>query len=138
MWGRRRGVNLADSPEMDVFFERLERLNRVQMLGLKAVWHATTPRVHEEAWEAVRALGRRDGLTSEIERVRARALDWSRRGSDMISYQMNDETTTLQIKIDASEAIVDAALAVALGTRLDAATRETLQGPWVRASEAVD
>jgi hypothetical protein len=138
MWGRRREVNLVDTPEMGVFFDRLEHLNRIQMLAIRAAWHAVTPREHEAAWAAVRAAGNREGLSKEIDRVRNKALNWSRRGSDLLSYQMNDETTGLQIKMDAGEAIVDAALAVALGARLDDATRETLLGPWLRASEAME
>ncbi len=137
MWGRRRGVNLVDTPEMNALFDRLERMNRVQMLGLRAAWHEVPTAEHEAAWGAVRAVGDRDGLAGEIDRVRDKALGWSRRGSDLLSYQMNDETTGLQIKMDAGEAIVDAALAVALGNRLDAATRDTLLAPWIRATEIV-
>jgi hypothetical protein len=136
MWGRRRGLDLLDTMEMDAFFERLERMNRIQMLSLRAAWQAVSPLQHETAWAAVRAVGDREGLTDAIASVRAEALGWSRRGYDLISYQMNDETTALQIKMDAGEAIVDAALAVALGDRLDDATRDTLLGPWLRATEA--
>jgi hypothetical protein len=40
-----------------------------------------------------------------------------------------------QIKMEAAEAIVDAALAVALGDRLDAQSHDILIEPWLRATE---
>jgi hypothetical protein len=40
----------------------------------------------------------------------------------------------LQIKMEGGEAIVDAALAVALGSRLDEASRSVLIEPWLRAA----
>jgi hypothetical protein len=43
----------------------------------------------------------------------------------------------METKIEAGEAIVDAALAVALGSRLDADCRNVLIGPWLRATEAL-
>jgi hypothetical protein len=137
MWGRRRGVNLVDTPEMDAFFERLDHLSREQLLALDAAWHSTTRREHEQAWAAVRAAGDRAGLGAEIGRIRNKAMAWSTRGSNSVPYyRVNDDEAWLQVKMGAGEAIVDAALAVALGSRLDPATRDTLLGPWLRATEA--
>jgi hypothetical protein len=135
MWGRRRGPNLVDTPELDAFFERLDHLNREQLLALQATWQAAPRREHERAWAAVRAAGDRAGLGKEIGRVRDKALAWSTRGSNSVPYyRANDDEAWLQAKIGAGEAIVDAALAVALGDRLDPATRGTLLGPWIRAT----
>jgi hypothetical protein len=137
MWGRRRGIDLIDTPEMDAFFERLDHLNREQLLALQAAWHATPRSEHEEAWAAVHAVGDRTALSKEIGRVRDKALAWSTRGSNSVPYyRVNDDEAWLQVKMGAGEAIVDAALAVALGDRLDAATRDVLLGPWLRATEA--
>jgi hypothetical protein len=131
MWGRRRSVDLVDTPEMDAFFARLERLNDAQLMGLRAAWHSTDRRAHEAAWEAVRRVGIGEGLAQEIERVRDRALDWSARGDPRVVYE-GREIAREQARVDAGEALVDVALATALGDRLDEKSRETLMAPWLR------
>jgi hypothetical protein len=136
MWRRRQGVNLVDSDEMLDLFERLDRLNREQLMSMGAIWQSTDRRAHEEAWATVRAVGAREGLSKEIDRVRKKALAWSTRGSDAFPYTLNVDLMWQQVKMEAGEAIVDAALATALGSRLDGQTRETLLGPWLRATEA--
>jgi hypothetical protein len=138
VWGPRSGVNLLDTDEMAGFFERLDHLNQEQLLGLRAAWRSTSRESHEDAWAAVRAVGVREGLSREIDRVRNRALAWASRGSNTIPYRVSSDVTWLQIKIEAGEAIVDAALAVALGNRLDAASHKILIGPWLRATEGVE
>ena len=138
MLGRPIGISLRDTEELAVFFQRLDHLIEEQLLGMRAAWHATSREAHEEAWAAVRAVGVRDGLTKEIDRVRNKALGWASRGSNSIPYRLNNDDTWLQIKIEAGEPIVDAALAIALGSRLDEATREVLIGPWLRATEATE
>ena len=139
MFGRRRGVNLVDTPEIDAFFDRLDRMNGEQLLAMQAAWQSTPRREHEQAWAAIRAVGDRVGLSKEIARLRDKAVAWSERGSNTVPYfRVNDDYTWLQVKMGAGEAIVDAALAIALGDRIDAGTRDTLLGPWLRATEAVD
>lgn len=138
MFGRRRGTNLVDTPEMDDFFDRLDHFNREQLMALEAAWHSATRPEHEQAWEAVRAVGDRTGLSNEIVRVRNKAMAWSTRGSNSVPYyRVNDDESWLQVKMGAGEAIVDAALAISLGDRLDGATRDTLLGPWLRATEGL-
>ena len=139
MFGRRRGVNLVDTPEIDAFFDRLDRMNGEQLLAMQAAWQSTPRREHEQAWAAIRAVGDRVGLSKEIGRVRNKALAWSTRGSNSVPYyRVNDDESWLQVKMEAGEAIVDAALAVALGDRLDAETKDTLLAPWLRATQAID
>jgi hypothetical protein len=139
MWGRRRGIDLVDTPEMDDFFERLEQLDQAEMMSLGAAWRAADGRAREDAWTTVRAIGARDGLSSEIARVRDRAKEFVSRASDLVPlYGLNDSDLWLQAKGRAGEAIVDAALAIALGDRLDAASRDALLGPWLFVTEAVD
>jgi hypothetical protein len=135
MWGRRRGVNLIDTAEMDAFFARLDHLNQEQLLSLSAAWRSMSSSEHEDAWTAVRAVGARDGLTKEVERVRKKALAWSTRGSDAFPYSINTEIAWSQSKMEAGEAIVDAALAVALGGHLDPQIHDVLIEPWLRATE---
>ena len=134
MWRRRSAVDLLDTQEMDAFFEKLDHLNETQLLGMRAAWQSTDAAAHQAAWAAVRAVGIAQGLTREIDRVRDKALAWASRGSNVVPYTFTDQITWLQIKMEAGEAIVDAALAVALGSRLDEASRSVLIEPWLRAT----
>jgi hypothetical protein len=136
MWGRRGRGHLVDTEEMVSFYEQLDHLNEAQLMGLRAAWQSTSREDHEVAWTTVRAIGAREGLSKEIDRVRNRALAWASRGSNSVPYRHHDDATWLQLKIEAGEAIVDAALAVALGDRLDADSRGTLIEPWLRATGA--
>ena len=137
MRGPRGRVNLVDTEEMAAFFEQLDHLNLEQLRVMRAAWRSTSREAHEDAWTTVRSIGAREGLTREIDRVRNRALAWASRGSNTIPYRISDDVTWLKTKIEAGEAIVDAALAVALGSRLDADCRNVLIGPWLRATEAL-
>ena len=137
MRGRRGRVNLVDTEEMAAFFEQLDHLNLEQLRVMRAAWRSTSREAHEDAWTTVRSIGAREGLTREIDRVRNRALAWASRGSNTIPYRISDDVTWMETKIEAGEAIVDAALAVALGSRLDADCRNVLIGPWLRATEAL-
>jgi pyruvate/oxaloacetate carboxyltransferase len=130
-------VNLVDTEEMAAFFEQLDHLNLEQLRVMRAAWRSTSREAHEDAWTTVRSIGAREGLTREIDRVRNRALAWASRGSNTIPYRISDDVTWMETKIEAGEAIVDAALAVALGSRLDADCRNVLIGPWLRATEAL-
>jgi hypothetical protein len=136
MWRRRTGADLLDTEEMAAFFARLDHLNQEQLLLISAAWKALSRAEHQEAWAAVRAVGIAQGLTREIDRVRDKALSWSRRGSNRPLYGNRGDRDWLEVKMDAGEAIVDAALAVALGSRLDEGARNVLIGPWLRAIEA--
>ena len=137
MWGRRKGPDLVDTQEMDVLFARLDRLTQVQLLALRAAWQAISREEHETAWKAVRAVGARDGLTKEIDRVRSKAVGWALRGRNSVPF-WNDNDNEVRIKREAEEAVVDAALAVALGSRLDSEARDVLLGPWLRATDTSD
>jgi hypothetical protein len=86
----------------------------------------------------VRVIGARDGLSKEIDRVRKKAMTWSTRGSDAFPYTLNVDLVWQQVKMEAEEAIVDAALAMALGGRLDQQSHDILMEPWLRATEAQD
>jgi hypothetical protein len=130
-------VSLVDTAEVAAFFEQLDHLNLEQLRVMRAAWRSTSREAHEDAWTTVRSIGAREGLTREIDRVRNRALAWASRGSNTIPYRISDDVTWMETKIEAGEAIVDAALAVALGSRLDADCRNVLIGPWLRATEAL-
>jgi hypothetical protein len=137
MWGRKHGVDLLDSPEMGIFFGRLDHLGPAQLMAMRAAWHAISEADHEAAWSVVRAVGEGQGLSREVGRVRDTAVAWAARSPNSVPYYQigNDEMMWQQLKIEASEAIVDAALAVALGLRLDGTTHDVLIGPWLAATE---
>jgi hypothetical protein len=133
---------------MDAFFARLERINEAELMAMAAAWGSANREQRQDAWAVVRAVGKGQGLTKEIDRVRAHAVAWAARGDNLpplFSFPavavgggaFGDRRVRLQLKMAASEGIVDAALATALGFRLDAQTRETLLGPWLRATEAM-
>jgi hypothetical protein len=135
MWGRRRSVNLVDTPELDLFFDRLDRMNVEQLLAMRAAWHSIPVAEHEEAWAVVRAVGARYAVDKEINRVRDKAMAWSTLGNNGVPYFQIGDSGRLQSRIEAGEAVVDAALAIALGDRLDDRTRDALLGPWIRATD---
>jgi hypothetical protein len=134
MWGRKRGVNLLDTPQMDTFFERLEGMNQAEVQALTVVWHSVSKQQLEDAWLEIRAIGAREALTKQIDRVRDKALDEATRGTNNVPYTVMD--LPRQTRIEAGPAIVDAAVAIALGNRLQPATRELLMAPWLRATQA--
>jgi hypothetical protein len=138
MWGRKRGVDLLDTPEMGNFFGSLDRLNQAELMALRAAWQATSQEEHEAAWSAVRDAADADGLSKQIGRVRDTAMAWTTRSRNSVPFYQggNDEMVWQQVKIEAGEAIVDAALAIALGDRLDDATHDVLIGPWLAATES--
>jgi hypothetical protein len=122
---------------MGHFFGGLDRLDQGQLMALRAAWSAVDQAQHEDAWAVVRAVGEGQGLTREIGRVRDTAMAWTTRSRNAVPYYQggNDEMVWQQLKIEAGEAIVDAALAIALGFRLDGATHDLLMGPWLAATE---
>jgi hypothetical protein len=145
VFGRKQGIDLLDTPEMDAFFTKLDRLDEGQLLALSAAWNAVDEVEHQDAWAAVRAVGAEQGLSDQIDSVRGAALTWTNRDSDMVPYSQMGRPNSLwtQLKRGASEAIVDAALAIALGSRLavslgsrlDDSAHDTLIGPWLAAIE---
>jgi hypothetical protein len=128
----RRKPNLLDNDELNAFFNALDHLDNVELLRMSAAWRSVTRVTHEEAWAAVRAVGDRYGLSKEIDWVRKRAMAWASRGNNSIPYMINNNETWAQIKLDAEEAVVDVALGIALGDRLDEQTRATLLVAWDR------
>jgi hypothetical protein len=129
-------VNVLDTDELKEFFDAVDHADEVELLRMRAAWLSVDRKRHEEAWAAVRAVGVREGLSKEIDGIRKRALAWASRGNNDIPYRMNNDETWAEIKMEAAEAIVDAALGISLGDRLDAETRETLLASWGGGTEA--
>jgi hypothetical protein len=124
-----RPLRLVETNALDAFFHRLDHVGQEELMRMQAVWRSIDRRTHEKAWAEIRKAGIRGGLSDEIEEVRERALGWTT--YDAVPYRYLDANPTwIQAKADAAEAIVDAAIAVALGDRLDADARETLLAPW--------
>jgi len=119
-----------DIGTLDAFFEALEHYGEGDLMRMSAAWRAVSAQDHEDAWTVVRTTGARDGFSKEIDGIRDRALTWASRGSDVFPYTLEDSVAWAQVKRDAAEAIVDVALAMGLGNRFDAKTRETLLASW--------
>ena len=127
-----------DSDELDAFFEALGHADETELLRMRAAWKAVGVPAHREAWEAVRAVAARDGVSKEVSRVRDRAMAWASKGNDLAAYQISNSSMWAQIKLEAEEAIVDIALGIALGDRLDDGTRETLLAAMGGGEQATD
>ena len=130
----RRNPNSLDSDELSAFFSALDHLDDVELLRMRAAWRSVTRATHEDAWAAVRAVGARYGLAKEIDWVRNRAMAWASRGNNSIPYMIDNNETWAQIKLEAEGAIVDIALGIALGDRLDEQARAILLVAWDRAA----
>jgi hypothetical protein len=130
MFNRGRNAGAIDAQTLDAFFEALDHYTEVDLMRMSAAWRAVGAQDHEDSWTVVRTTGARDGFAKEIDAVRRKALDWATRGSDVYPYTLEDSVAWAQVKRDASEAIVDVALAMAFGGRLDDKTRETLLAAW--------
>jgi hypothetical protein len=126
--------NPLDSDELNAFFDALDHLGEVELLRMSAAWRSVTKLTHEEAWAAVRAVGARYDLSKEIDWVRKRAMAWASRGNNSIPYMIDNNETWAAVKLQAGEAVVDVALGIALGDRLDEQTRATLLVSWDRAT----
>ena len=126
MFGLAESPRAARHRRLDAFFDALDHLGDVELLAHEGgLAGRSARRIHEEAWAAVRAVGDRDGLSREIDRVRKRAMAWATRGSNVACRTRSATSATwAQVKLEAEEAIVDAALAIALGDRLDERTRD--------------
>ena len=125
----RTSPDLAGSEGMDRFFDQLDRVGEAELMRMKAVWSSIDRQAREDAWAVVRVVGASQDLGEEIDRVRDRALAWV--SHDTMPYRYLDGNPMwMQYKAEAAEAIVDAAIAVALGDRLDPRTRATLLAGW--------
>jgi hypothetical protein len=133
MYDRGDPESALDMARLDAFFDSLDHLGEIELLAMAAAWRSVDRATHGRAWAAVRAAGDRDGVSDEIGRVRDLALAWATRGSNVPPYQINNEPTWAREKLQAQEAVVDAALAIALGDRLDHRTSDELLAPWKRA-----
>ena len=130
MFHRKPTSNLIDSVRLDAYFEALDHLDEIGLLRMRAAWAAVDQRDHEDAWTAVRAAGALNGIGSDIDKVRNRAMAWSTRGDNAIPYLQNNNQSWAQTKLEAAEAIVDVALGVAFGNLLDDKARGILLSPW--------
>ena len=121
--------DLVHSEELDRFFDSLDRVGDTELMRLKAAWHSIDRQAHEGAWAVVRVVSASHNLEAEIDKVRGRALAWV--SHDAMPYRYLDGNPMwMQYKAEAAEAIVDAAIAVALGDLLDERTRATLLTAW--------
>jgi hypothetical protein len=127
---------LAESVAMDRFIDSLDLLDEPTLMVMVAAWGAISHRDHEAAWAEVRRVADREGLQGEVQEVRERAVRWSYRGSNIpaMPYSLQSEDQWVGLRREAAPALVDAALGIALGDRLDEFTSGVLLGPWISAT----
>jgi len=95
--------------------------------GLRAAWRSTSREAHEEAWTAVRAVGASRWL-EQGDRPRCAIEPSPGPRAARTPFRTESATTSpgSRSRTMPGEAIVDAALAMALGSRLDGASRKIL------------
>ena len=130
-------MKLVESEAMNDFIGSLDLLNEANLMVLVASWGAVAQRDHEAAWAEVRRVATDDGLDADVKAVRDRAMQWAYRGTNIpaIPYSMMSDDEWLRLRREAAPALVDAALAVALGDRLGQSARNVLLAPWLRATQ---
>jgi hypothetical protein len=128
--------DLSETEAVDRFIDSLDFLNQEQLLGMTAAWRSADTQAREDAWTKVRATAAIAGLSNDVEHVRDRAMHWAARGTNTPSpYTLTTDDQWGQVRRAAAPALADAAIAIALGNRLDEATRDVLLGPWLRVSD---
>ena len=129
--------NIAESEPVDRFFEYLEHAEADLLLALSAAWRAVEEQAREEAWTRVHDAAKRTRTERGVETVRDRAMHWAGRSGysyGEITAYGGGQPLWGDVRRQAAPALVDAAVAIALGRRLDSASREVLLGPWIAAT----
>ncbi len=121
----------SEGAELDRFLASLDGLGETDLLNLAAGWNGVDRSARDDAWTAALAAAAKAGLTEAVQKARRSALDWATRGTNFpwpdAGYMENMKA---QIRRGAAPALADAAVALALGDRLDPQSADTLLGPW--------
>jgi hypothetical protein len=121
----------SQGAELDRFLASLDALDETDLLTLAAGWNGAEKSAHEDAWTRVVAVAAATGMTERVRAARQAALDWAIKGTNFpwpdAGYM---EDMKLHIRRGAAPALADAAVAIALGDKLDRESADTLLGPW--------
>ena len=129
---RRTSATPLQTAEIAAFFDQLDRLNQEQLLSLGASWQAREKLPHQDALTQAVAAAGEFGLTAQMEEARDQAVRWALHGpSDLWAVTLQDER--LQLRRQAAPTLADAAVAIALGDRLNDGARALLLEPWANA-----
>jgi hypothetical protein len=118
--------------ELEALFARLTGLDQGELLALAGA-HGTDDPVRTHAWTSVHQVVSADHLERDLDRVRSEVGTWATQlesltgqqiGSGMGNQLMDDARRA------AASAVLDAAVAFLLGTRLPEPDRAALLGPW--------
>jgi hypothetical protein len=118
--------------ELDALFARLPRLDRGDLLALAAA-HAEGDPAREDAWEVVREVVSSDHLEADLDRVRSRVGTWATHLSALTVQQLGaglSDQLLAEARREAAPAVLDAAVAFLLGSRIAEESRAALLGPW--------
>jgi hypothetical protein len=122
--------------DVERFFAALDGVRESQLMVLTAMGRNLDRAEHEEAWKEVRRAADANGILREVQAIGDRAMHWASRGTNIPPLQPvpGDHELWVATRMQAAPAIVDAAVAIALGNLLDEASREILLGPWLVAT----
>jgi hypothetical protein len=134
--GNGKGNSRLAEAELERFFAALDSVQEGQLMVLTAMGRNLNRAEHDEAWKEVRRAADANGVLREVQAIGDRAMHWASRGTNIPPLQPipGDHETWVATRMQAAPAIVDAAVAIALGGLLDQASREILLGPWLVAT----
>ncbi len=125
-------MTVGRNPELDALIAGLPSLDAGQLFALAGEHSADDP-AREAAWEAVRQVVKAGHLERDLDGVRADVGTWATHlGSltgQLIGTGMSDEPLS-EARLAAAGAVLDAAVAMLLGDRLEERDRAALMGPW--------
>jgi hypothetical protein len=125
---------------LDGLVEQLDRLGADAFLAMVASWNDQDPDAHADAWTTAEASARQHRLGAAVERARERVINWAESlgggtYADITMYGGGWNPVLRDARAAAAPALVDVAVALALGDRLDPAARDVLLAPWRRATD---
>jgi hypothetical protein len=124
---------LAESNfELDALFARLPGLDHGELLAL-AGEHGTEHQAREHAWETVHRVVSAEHVERDLDRIRSQVGSWATQLGSIAGQQigsgMSDEPMA-DARRAAAPAVLEAAVAYLLGTRLPEPDRAALLRPW--------
>ncbi len=120
--------------ELEELFARLPRLDRGELFALAGAHHVRDA-AREEAWKSVREVVATDRVEQDLDRLRSEIGAWATHLGSITGQEAGTGTSELLLadaRRAAAPAVLDAAVALLLGSRLPERDRTVLLRPWRR------
>lgn len=127
-------MSLGTNAELDALFDRLPGLDRGELFALAGA-HGSRDSAREDAWAAVRRAVSADHLERDLDRLRSEVGAWATHLGSITGQEAGSGLSDLfmaDARRAAAPAVLDAAVALLLGARLEDHERAVLLGPWNR------